>query len=194
MRSFGSVLAVLLAALVILSASSVAVADEAEDNVTMEGYVLSVIKGNDTYLKDASITVTGTDGTVYKATTNDKGYFILSCPIGTYSLTAKCGGFNDVTIENIESGVGTIDIHMDLRDTAVIWNLDIPHLLEIIGLAFVFGILVIGAILIRLLSRSSKITVINDADDPLADLEDLEELEGEYEEEEYVYDEELKES
>ncbi len=193
MRSFGSVLAVLFAVLVLLTASSAVVADDTEDYEYLQGYVYSVIKGSDTYLKGAKITATDADGNIYRTVTNDKGEFIMSCPHGEYAVTVECGGFDKIETTYI-TGQDYKYVQMSLRDTTVIWGLDIPHVLEIIGLIIVFGLLVLGAVMIRFLRKSSKVKLINDADDPMAGLEDLEELEGEYEGEEYVYDDEIKES
>ena len=117
----------------------------------------------------------------------------MSCPPVDYTLTVECGGFDDVEIP-VKTGNADVYIPLSLRDTTVIWGLDIPHVLEIIGLIIVFGLLVLGAVMIRFLRKSSKIKLINDADDPMAGLEDLEELEEEYDGEEYVYDDEIKES
>ncbi|MBE6521009.1 MAG: carboxypeptidase regulatory-like domain-containing protein [Thermoplasmata archaeon] len=192
MRSFGSVLAVFFAVLVISTASSAVVADDTEDYEYLQGYVYSVIKGNDTSLGGAKITATDADGNIYRTVTNDRGEFIVSCPRGEYAVTVVCGGF-----DNVEATYNTgqdYKVQMSLRDTTVIWGLDIPHVLEIIGLIIVFGLLVLGAVMIRFLRKSSKIKLINDADDPMAGLEDLEELEEEYDGEEYVYDDEIKES
>ena len=116
----------------------------------------------------------------------------MSCPHGEYAVTVECGGFDK--IETTFNTGQDYKVQMSLRDTTVIWGLDIPHVLEIIGLIIVFGLLVLGAVMIRFLRKSSKVKLINDADDPMAGLEDLEELEGEYEGEEYVYDDEIKES
>ncbi len=193
MRSFGSVLAVFFAVLVISTASSAVVADDTEDYETLSGYVFSIIKGNDTYLEGAKITATDADGNIYRTETNNKGYFIMSCPPVDYTLTVECGGFDDVEIP-VKTGNADVYIPLSLRDTTVIWGLDIPHVLEIIGLIIVFGLLALGAVMIRFLRKSSKIKLINDADDPMAGLEDLEELEEEYDGEEYVYDDEIKES
>ncbi len=194
MRSFGSVLAVLLAALVVLTTASAVAADDTEDYTSMDGFVYSVIKGADTYLEGAKIVLTGEDGITYKAQTNSEGYFILSCPAGTYpTMLVECGGFDAVTMENVTARSGYV-IQMELRDTTILWGMDAAHVLEFVGLMMVLGILVVGAIMIRLLRKSSKITVINDADDPLGELDELEELEQDYEGEEYVYDDDIKES
>ncbi len=120
--------------------------------------------------------------------------FILSCPPGVYEVTTKCGGFEKVVLNNVIAGTGPIEISMELRDTSVVWGLDVPHTLEIAGIVVVLITLAIGAVMIRVLRKSPDVTVIDDADDPMVELEDLEELEDEYEDEDYVYDEDVKES
>ena len=194
MRPFGFALTLFFAAALMLAASPCIVADDAQDNVTLEGYVSSVIKGSTTYLKGAEIVAAGTDGTTYKAITNDGGMFILSCPPGVYEVTTKCGGFEKVVLNNVIAGNGPIEISMELRDTSVVWGLDVPHTLEIAGIVVVLITLAIGAVMIRVLRKSPDVTVIDDADDPMVELEDLDELEDEYEDEDYVYDEDVKES
>jgi len=192
MRSLGPVLVAIVAALAILTASPLVLADD--DDVTLEGYVSSVIKGDDTFLRGAEIVATGTDEKTYKATTNNDGYFIMSCPQGTYTLLVKCSGFEPITVDNVESGGDTVEIHMELRDMSILWGLDIPHTLEVIGLLIVLGVLIAGIVIAHVLRRSSKITVIGEEDEPLVGLDDLEDMEEVYEEEEYVYDEDLKDS
>lgn len=193
MRSIGSVMVALVAAFIVIAAPSISAAEGTDENTTLEGYVYGVVEDKDVLLSGANVVATSASGTVYKAITNN-GYFILSCPDGTYTLEVRCGGFKDVTMENVVPEDRAIDIRMDLRDTSVIWGLDVPHVLELVGASMVLAILVIGAVLINVLRRSSKITVINDTDDPLRNIEDLEELEDEFEDEEYVYEEDVKES
>ncbi len=189
MRSLGCVLAVLAATLVVLSASPVSFADDGND-VTIEGYVSSVIKDKKTFLNNAEIVATGENGTG-QATSNQNGFFIMSCPPGTYTLTVKCSGFEPVTLDKVTAGGSPVEVRMTLKDNSLIWGLDIPHTLEAVGILSLLAIIAIG-ILIHMHRKSDNITVIDDDDIPEDALYDLEELEKGEEDEEYVYDDDLK--
>jgi hypothetical protein len=121
--------------------------DGGESASFIQGYVSSDIKGENTFLKNAVITAVGIDGTIYRASTDSKGYFSLPCPEGQYSVAVECNGFEHVDFGNVTAGVlkPPLYVKLDMKDSKAIWGLDTPHALQALGMAVLLSIIGVGA-------------------------------------------------
>ncbi len=114
-----------------------------ERNMTVVGtvkYGSELISGATVTLLDPNGAVKGTD------TTGADGKYSIDCEPGTYTVTVRCGGFEDAAQYNIgvgyESSSKTCDFYLVLTPEETYWGLDLPHLFTLVGL-FVAGILLI---------------------------------------------------
>ena len=104
------------------------------------------VKGQVTYgttaINGATVTLSPADnvpdGTNYSANTDSGGNYSISCPTGTYTLTASGQGFdpsNAVTVKVTSSSPSTVNVTLEKSVLKKYAGLDAAHLLMLIGVA-----------------------------------------------------------
>lgn len=136
-----------------------------ESATFIEGYVSSDIKGENTFLKNAEITAVSSNGTIYRATTDSKGFFSLPCPNGDYSVSVECKGFKQVDVGNVPAGERDshpLYVTLDMKSSEAIWGMDTPHALQVLGIVILLIIVGVGmaVFLICKKKRANAATVI----------------------------------
>ncbi|MDR1403979.1 MAG: carboxypeptidase-like regulatory domain-containing protein [Candidatus Methanoplasma sp.] len=97
-------------------------------------------------IKDVTVTLTPINGEgVHERNTDERGYYEIICPTGTYMLTAGGKGFNDSSemIVNVTSSPSTANITMEKSELKKYLGLDMAHLLMLVGV--IIGILLAAA-------------------------------------------------
>ncbi|MDR1690669.1 MAG: carboxypeptidase-like regulatory domain-containing protein [Candidatus Methanoplasma sp.] len=91
-------------------------------------------------VKDVTITITnGAD--VYSTKTNDRGYYEIWCPVGSYTIIASGAGFktsNEISAD-VTSTPLNVNITMEKKDLKMYLGLDVAHILMLVGV--IVGIL-----------------------------------------------------
>ncbi len=160
-----------------------------ESATFIEGYVSSDIKGENTFLKNAEITAVSSNGTIYRATTDSKGFFSLPCPEGEYSISVECKGFKQVDFGNVSAGGPPLYVTLDMRSSEAIWGMDTPHALQVLGIVILLIIVGVGmaVFLICKRKRANAATVIGPLPEEKGSTEDSDDIGyGEEDGDEYV--------
>ncbi len=160
-----------------------------ESATFIEGYVSSDIKGENTFIKNAEITAVSSNGTIYRATTDSKGFFSLPCPEGEYSISVECKGFKQVDFGNVSAGGPPLYVTLDMRSSEAIWGMDTPHALQVLGIVILLIIVGVGmaVFLICKRKRANAATVIGPLPEEKGSTEDSDDIGyGEEDGDEYV--------
>ncbi len=141
------------------------------------GSVYGDVSGVSTGLNGAKITLVSESGKNYSATTDDKGYFSIKCPYGTYKMSISCNGFESKSLEEVtpSSGFAYI-VSLEEIKTDVFFGLDNAHSMMLIGFIVLVLMLAITISLARWSKKpNSPVQIENDlepakTDDELRDL------------------------
>lgn len=111
----------------------------------------------------ATVTITSADGEILRGSTNSSGYYRISCYYGTYTIQASCNGFKDSEPDTILTNNTTYTIVLSEKDTSMIWGLNAPHAMELMGVLCVAIVFIILAMVYRKSQSGESETVfVND--------------------------------
>ncbi len=143
------------------------------------GSVLGEVSGQSTGLNGAKVTLVSTEsGKNYTTTTDDKGYFSIKCPYGTYTMTVSCNGFESKTLEEEVSTSSSLAciVNLEKIKSDVLFGLDNAHSMMLIGFIVLVLMLAVTISLARWSRQpNSPVQIENDlepakSDDDLRDL------------------------
>ena len=142
------------------------------------GSVYGDVSGVSTGLNGAKIVLISTEsGKNYSTTTDEKGYFSIKCPYGTYKMSVSCNGFESATVDSVStSGALAYIVNLDKIRADVIFGLDNAHSMMLVGFAVLVLMLAITISLARWSRKpNAPIQIENDLELPKTD-DDLRDL------------------
>ena len=142
------------------------------------GSVYGDVSGVSTGLNGAKIVLVSTEsGKNYSTTTDDKGYFSIKCPYGTYKMSVSCNGFESATVDSVStSGALAYIVNLDKVRADVIFGLDNAHSMMLVGFVILVLMLAITISLARWSRKpNAPIQIENDLELPKTD-DDLRDL------------------
>jgi hypothetical protein len=124
---------------------------------------------------DVSITKIGEEGTYKTVQTNEKGYYMIDCPVGGYTLTAGGEGFEKIDPIEINVATGEQTIHMTIvkSDLPKHLGMDIAHLLMLLGVMVGIILAVVAWFLSRRMNDPDHIEIFDDRAEEEEDINNL---------------------
>ena len=133
-----------------------------------QGTVYGTVRSSETGkgIESATVIAQSPEGRQFTATTDSDGYFEMSLPYGSYTLTVSCNGFSSSEKVQASTSDGTpARLEMTPNDFGIdfLGGLDVPHAMLIIGMVMI-GVVLLGVLLLIRKSRmpDSGIVVIDD--------------------------------
>ena len=137
-------------------------------NGTIGGYVLfgtSPIKNATVALSPSAISP-AVGGGSYTVQTNNKGYYEINCPIGTYTMTVSSQGFNKsgAVIVDVKDTPQTVPaVLMEKSNLKKYLGLDAAHLLMLVGVIVGIVMAVAAWFLSRRMNMPHGVEIIDDS-------------------------------
>jgi len=132
------------------------------------GKITGTVSYNNGTVDGATITLRAlTDGPAYTATTDSKGFFEISCPIGSYTLVVNRTGFEasvPLAVE-ISRNDNIQSITLEKSDVNRYMGLDLAHLLMLIAVCVGISLAALAWMLSNRMNRSDRPGIIDDSID-----------------------------
>jgi len=132
------------------------------------GKITGTVSYNNGTVDGATITLRAlTDGPAYTATTDSKGFFEISCPIGSYTLVVNRTGFETSVPLAVEiSRNDNIQLLTLVKsDVNKYMGLDLAHILMLIAVCVGISLAALAWILSSRMNRSDRPGIIDDSID-----------------------------
>ena len=102
----------------------------------------------------------------YTGTTDENGQFSITCPTGSYTVTAYCNGFNDsnTVVVNVTNDSTSVLIPMYKSTVSEYFGFDLAHMLMLIGICLGLILATTAWLISRRMKNNPKSTVVMDDD------------------------------
>ena len=132
------------------------------------GRIMGTISYSDGTINGATVTLSPLTGdSVYTATTDSKGFFMISCPIGSYTLVVNRTGFETsipLAVE-ISRNDNIQSVTLVKSDVNEYMGLDVAHILMLIAVCLGLSLAALAWILSNRMNRPDRPGIIDDSID-----------------------------
>jgi len=132
------------------------------------GKIMGTISYNGGTIDGATITLRPLSGDpAYTATTDFRGFFEISCPIGSYTLVVNRTGFDTSAPITVEIGRNDVIqlVTLEKSDVNKYMGLDLAHLLMLIAVCLGLSLAALAWILSNRMNRPDRPGIIDDSID-----------------------------
>ncbi|MDR2698935.1 MAG: carboxypeptidase-like regulatory domain-containing protein [Candidatus Methanoplasma sp.] len=134
--------------------------------IASDGDVRGTVSFDKAPIRNATVTFTpASGGTTHTAHTDDRGYYEITCPIGTYAMTASSQGFNrsDPITVDVKVSLSTVNVTLEKSELRKYLGMDAAHILMLVGVILGMMLAVAAWLLGKHMNRPHSLEIIDDS-------------------------------